>query len=472
MDRLCYKLQTIPIPYCCRYRIAAAGSWNVSMFPIIIIISYIFGASSICVFSTALATVDKSTILYKSRDYHLLEIVPHSTSSFTQGLTHHDGYLYEGTGLEYRSTILLHDPSNNMETLHSMEVRPTHLFGEGITHYFVDKEILVDEDLDGDGGGEKRGRKSIVREERIIQLTWKDKVALIYRIVNQDIQQQSSEAHADVDGTDSLANKDSEETATTSCRQQPSATATTTSLELIDQFEFKTHTGEGWGITFIPHTNEFYVTDGSEYILVWDAQTLQEKRRLAVTLERGQGDVVRLKYLNELEFVDFAQLKKKVVIGGDSRSQEEEEEVKSDNNNVAAYAEYIPDVYLEQQCQETNDGVKNDDQTCSSSSTNVDDNSNEERGFTSTMSILANVWYQDVLISIDPVTGKVTRVYDLSDIYPHEQRRKDGADCLNGISVTTRSKDDSGEEEEEEEGLELWVTGKLWPKMYRIRLID
>jgi glutamine cyclotransferase len=80
-------------------------------------------------------------------------------------------------------------------------------------------------------------------------------------------------------------------------------------------------------------------------------------------------------------------------------------------------------------------------------------------------SILANVWYQDVLIRIDPITAKVTRVYDLSDIYPYEQRHRDGADCLNGISVTGGSGDGK-------EGIELYVTGKLWPNMYRIRLID
>mmetsp|Transcript_11355 Transcript_11355/g.19445 ORF Transcript_11355/g.19445 Transcript_11355/m.19445 type:complete len:398 (-) Transcript_11355:44-1237(-) len=163
---------------------------------------------------------------------------------------------------------------------------------------------------------------------------------------------------------------------------------------------------------------------------------------------------VRLKYVNELEFVDFNTKNK---CGGDVKDWE------------------IHDVYLEQ-CQEGDDHQSryyfssfNSGESSAKSGTeecNDSDDNNTGR-FTSTMSILANVWYQDVLIRIDPVTAKVTRVYDLSDIYPYDQRKKDGADCLNGISVT--GKESSGEEED---GLELWVTGKLWPKMYRIRLID
>mmetsp|Transcript_761 Transcript_761/g.1265 ORF Transcript_761/g.1265 Transcript_761/m.1265 type:complete len:456 (-) Transcript_761:49-1416(-) len=367
--------------------------------------------------------------LYKSHDYHLLEIVPHSSTSFTQGLTlstiSSSSILYEGTGLNYQSQILQHDPRQNMKTLERRVVEPRHLFGEGIACYYVDHRRLSDSDSEV--------VEEVVREHRLIQLTWKDNIGMIYRIINHH--------NRNDNGTEA----GSEELPTT-----------TESLELIDTFKFDTHTGEGWGITFVPHTKEFYVSDGSEYIHVWDVETLVEKRRMAVTLERGDessSSTVRLKYVNELEFVDFNSKNK---CGGDVKDWD------------------IHDVYLEQ-CQ--GEGDEYDEQTCSSgnseSTTTTTTATNEEcsndennhTGFTSTMSILANVWYQDVLIRIDPVTAKVTRVYDLSDIYPYEQRKKDGADCLNGISVT-------GKESNEEEGLELWVTGKLWPKMYRIRLID
>jgi len=312
-----------------------------------------------------------------------------------------------------------------MKTLQSRNVEPGHLFGEGITCYYVDRLIT-------DSGGEE----VVAREHRLIQLTWKDGIGMIYRI-NDD--------SSSVD-TDSIEEEEGNN------EQQKE------SLELIDTFTFNTHTGEGWGITFVPQTKEFYVSDGSEYIFVWDVETLAEKRRMAVTLERGgdgassSSNSVRLKYVNELEFVDF-NIKNKC--GGDVKDWE------------------IHDVYLEQ-CQEGDDHQSryyfssfNSGESGSKSATDTEEcrsDDNNTGRFTSTMSILANVWYQDVLIRIDPVTAKVTRVYDLSDIYPHEQRKKDGADCLNGISVT--GKESSGE------GLELWVTGKLWPKMYRIRLID
>lgn len=322
-----------------------------------------------------------------------------------------------------------------MKTLESRNVEPGHLFGEGITCYYVDRLIT-------NGGGEEE--VVVVREHRLIQLTWKDGIGMIYRI-NDDSSDDITDS-IEEEGNNNEQKKDS--------------------LELIDTFTFNTHTGEGWGITFIPQTKEFYVSDGSEYIFVWDVETLVEKRRMAVTLERGGGDSdsdgasssssssVRLKYVNELEFVDF-NIKNKC--GGDVKDWE------------------IHDVYLEQ-WQEGDDhqsryyfsSFNSGESSAKSATEECNDRDDNNTGrFTSTMSILANVWYQDVLIRIDPVTAKVTRVYDLSDIYPHDQRKKDGADCLNGISVT--GKESSGEEDE---GLELWVTGKLWPKMYRIRLKD
>lgn len=69
--------------------------------------------------------------------------------------------------------------------------------------------------------------------------------------------------------------------------------------------------------------------------------------------------------------------------------------------------------------------------------------------------ILANVWYQDVLLSINPQTGRVEKVWDFSDLY---KPRRAGADCFNGVSV-------SGVDGE------LFVTGKNWPHIYRIKLI-
>jgi len=307
-----------------------------------------------------------------------LEVVPHDASSFTQGLTYFDGHIYEGTGLEQESTLLRHDPTNQMKTLAKIPLTPTHLFGEGISHYSIKKRSIIDpqrQQLDTEN--------TIITEEeqrhRLIQLTWKNKVGKIYSLPQ---------------------------------------------MEIVKEFTYDTVTGEGWGITFVPHTNEFYVSDGSDYLMVWDAETLVEKRRIRVTFQ-GNG----ARYLNELEFVNFAPTTNDDDDGGGGTNSQ-----MKDNGNCAE------------------DGSM----TCSEEPT---------MAFTPTMKILANIWYQDVIVSIDPVSGEITRVYDMRDIYPVEERQKDGADCLNGISVTGARKKDG-------EGLEVWVTGKLWPKMYRVQLID
>ena len=49
--------------------------------------------------------------------------------------------------------------------------------------------------------------------------------------------------------------------------------------------------------------------------------------------------------------------------------------------------------------------------------------------------ILANIWYTDFIVSIDPVSGEVEKIYDLTQLWPMSERAKE-ADCLNGISVT------------------------------------
>jgi glutamine cyclotransferase len=76
-----------------------------------------------------------------------------------------------------------------------------------------------------------------------------------------------------------------------------------------------------------------------------------------------------------------------------------------------------------------------------------------------TRTLLANVWFENVLLRIDPSTGWVSTIYDLSSLYT--DRAPGGADVLNGIAVLPGTN-----------GRELWVTGKLWPALFHIELID
>lgn len=70
--------------------------------------------------------------------------------------------------------------------------------------------------------------------------------------------------------------------------------------------------------------------------------------------------------------------------------------------------------------------------------------------------IYANVWQTDRIARIDPATGSILGWIDLSGLLPAEDRRRE-VDVLNGIAY-------------DEANDRLFVTGKLWPKLFEIRL--
>lgn len=69
--------------------------------------------------------------------------------------------------------------------------------------------------------------------------------------------------------------------------------------------------------------------------------------------------------------------------------------------------------------------------------------------------VFANVWQTDRIARIDPATGKVTGWIDLAGLLEPQARRQ--TDVLNGIAYDAA-------------GDRLFVTGKLWPALYEIRL--
>lgn len=69
--------------------------------------------------------------------------------------------------------------------------------------------------------------------------------------------------------------------------------------------------------------------------------------------------------------------------------------------------------------------------------------------------ILANVWTTDLVARVSPDTGRVTGYIDLRGLLtPAEQR---SVDVLNGIAY-------------DEKNDRLFVTGKLWPKVFEIKI--
>jgi len=72
--------------------------------------------------------------------------------------------------------------------------------------------------------------------------------------------------------------------------------------------------------------------------------------------------------------------------------------------------------------------------------------------------VLANVWYEDTILVINADTGVVESEYDFSSLWPKHERKKEGADVLNGISIS------------QDEDV-LFVTGKFWKYLFKVRLI-
>jgi len=71
--------------------------------------------------------------------------------------------------------------------------------------------------------------------------------------------------------------------------------------------------------------------------------------------------------------------------------------------------------------------------------------------------IYANIWHSDRIARISPATGKVLGFIDLSGLLPVSERSGPEA-VLNGIAY------DSAHDR-------LFVTGKLWPKLFEIKII-
>ncbi len=72
--------------------------------------------------------------------------------------------------------------------------------------------------------------------------------------------------------------------------------------------------------------------------------------------------------------------------------------------------------------------------------------------------ILANVWHQPWIVRIDPASGAVTQLIDLRPLVA-EIRPTDQEAVPNGIAWDAK-------------GRRLFVTGKLWPTLFEIRLKD
>ena len=71
--------------------------------------------------------------------------------------------------------------------------------------------------------------------------------------------------------------------------------------------------------------------------------------------------------------------------------------------------------------------------------------------------IYANVWLTERVARISPMDGRVLGWIDLTGILPKADQKKD-TDIVNGIAYDSLGK-------------RLFVTGKLWPKLFEIKVV-
>jgi glutaminyl-peptide cyclotransferase len=226
---------------------------------------------------------------------------PHDPQAYTQGLELDGGRLLESTGLREQSTLREVVPSTG-RVIRRRELSDD-LFGEGLT----------------------------VMGNRIVQLTWQEKVALVYE---------------------------------------------RKTFRPLRTFAYE---GEGWGICYDGWN--LVMSDGSPVLTIRDPVTFRPLRRVTVSVtgsDRVRAGLERgpVEGLNELE-----------CVGG---------------------------------------------------------------------SVYANILGDDLIVRIDPRTGRVSAVIDASGLLPPSVEKQ--ADVLNGIAF------DSG-------NWTFLITGKLWPRLFEVRFV-
>lgn len=72
--------------------------------------------------------------------------------------------------------------------------------------------------------------------------------------------------------------------------------------------------------------------------------------------------------------------------------------------------------------------------------------------------IYANIWHTNTIARIDPASGKITGWIDFGKLYPQAGKSLNGENVMNGIAYDAEKK-------------RLFVTGKLWPSIYEVKII-
>lgn len=110
------------------------------------------GVLGLCLLSVAVSLADRASAQHASHSdgYQIVHAYPHDPDAFTQGLVYVDGYLYESTGRNGKSSIRVVDLSTG-RVLQRYDLAAKY-FGEGLTSWGSD----------------------------LVQLTWKAELGFVY----------------------------------------------------------------------------------------------------------------------------------------------------------------------------------------------------------------------------------------------------------------------------------------------------
>jgi len=352
--------------------------------------------------------------------FDLLEVVPHDSKAYTQGLEilsnekiavmknqlgmphlrqeiFHSSYVLESIGKYGKSALRIVELASG-NVVQELELDETY-YGQGCTYYYAPP-------MNDTSNG----------AIRIVQITWKEGRGFVYELTN---------SHSYMNST-------------TTAQQG-------WSLSRIGDFEFnKDHLWrkKALGIVYHPLRNQFIVSDGSSTLHVWE---LTERRTIPFietgaistfefqrvdkfkVYENRNGPMVtsnwtQVRKLNELEWDPYSYGGNTILANilpskeiariwvGSSRGKEEQE---IDNDKLI-----------------------------------IDESSRND-------------------------LGKISHVYNLTELDELANPSKRGS-VLNGIAFVY---DSSAREDSEQESIssyanQFWVTGRFWPSMYRVKLID
>merc|ERR1712129_136971 len=167
--------------------------------------------------------------------------------------------------------------------------------------------------------------------------------------------------------------------------------------------------------TYNPGEQEFIVSNGSSWLIFWDRDTLQEKRKIRVQMDYANNRMLAKKPKKNKK---TKKTKTKKPKKKPTSSPFKTPKIKKTKQNPTSSPSKTP----------------NTNPTSSPSKTPRWSN----RGYLNELEywngyILANIWYQNYIVIINPSTGLVEQTIDFTSLVNNQGG---AAGVLNGISVT------------------------------------